>query len=129
MDRMILAHNSTKRNRDSSQGRRDEYVNRINSTPLPINSPSEPKVLVSAKSKGPNAGGNVAYTVDPDDQFMNADDGPHIPSALDNLGQNGRIHITSDVIRGGDGRFLRSYTDGSHSSSSIYRKVSAPGPT
>jgi hypothetical protein len=97
----MIYHNSTKRNRDSFQGRRDEYVNRMNETPIGIDSPSEPKSLVSAKSKGPNTGGNVAYPLDADEQYMNTDDEPHIPSALDTLGS--RIHIKSDVIRAGDG--------------------------
>lgn len=124
---MISAHNSTKRNRNSYEGRRDEYVNRINDTPISIDVPTEPKSLVSVKSKGPNTGANIAYSPDPDDAFMHADDGPHIPSALDALQQRG-IHITSDIIRGGDGRVLRSYSDGSYSSSSADRKNSSPRP-
>jgi hypothetical protein len=126
----MFKHNSTKRNRESTQGRQDEYRNRINETPISIVVPQEPKSLVSAKSKGPNAGGNVSYLPDPNDQFMHKNDPPHIPSGLDTLQQNGRIHITSDVIRGGDGRVLRSYSDNSGSSRSDgSQRSSAPGPT
>jgi hypothetical protein len=125
----MIHYNSTKRNRDSAQGRREEYRNRINETPISIDVPQEPKSLVSVKSKGPNVGGNVSYLPDANDQFMHKNDPPHIPSGLDTLQQTGRIHITSDIIRGGDGRILRSYTDGSHSSSSSDRKISAPRPT
>lgn len=111
----MIAHNSTKRNRESTQGRREDYRNRIADTPISIDVPTEPKSLVSVKSKGPNTEANIAYPPDPDDQFMHVDDGPHIPSALDVLQQRG-IHITSDITRGGDGRVLRSYSDGSYSS-------------
>jgi hypothetical protein len=127
---MMINYNSTKRNRDCSQGRRDEYLNRINSTPISIDVPQEPKSLVSAKSKGPNTGGNVSYNPDPNDQFMHKNDPLHIPSGLYTLQQNGRIHITSDIIRAGDGRFLRSYSDSSGSSRSDgSQRRSAPGPT
>ena len=107
MDKMVLTHNSTKHSRNSDQGRRDEIADRINDTPISINVPSEPKSLVSVKSKGPNTDGNIAYSPDPDDQFMGKDDTDDIPSVLDSLQQNGRIRVTFEEVRDGAGRVIK----------------------
>ena len=106
----MVRFNSTKYTKSSTQGRRDDYINRITETPLAINAPSEPKSLVSAKSKGPNTEANVTSIPNPNETFLH-DDRPHIPSALDKFQQT--IHITSDEVRSGDGRILYSYSDGS----------------
>lgn len=105
---MILVHNSTKRSRNSDQGRREEYLNRISETPISIDSPQEPKALVSAKSKGPNTEINVSELPDPDSAFMDKDDADDIPSGLHTLQQgSSSIRITFDEIRGADGRVIK----------------------
>lgn len=108
MDVSKMIHNSTKWARNSDQGRREEYLNRLSDTPIALDSPKDPKGLVSVKSKGPNTEINVSELPDPDSAFMDKDDADDIPSGLHTLQQgSSSIRITFDEIRGGDGRILK----------------------
>jgi hypothetical protein len=104
---MVLVHNSTKRNRESDQGRREEFQNRMSDIPISIDGAKyeTPKGLISTTSKGPNQTANISYSPEPGAEKDPTDD---IPSGLHTLQQGSNsIRITSDVITGGDGRVLK----------------------
>jgi hypothetical protein len=105
--------NRTKYYKSTDAGRREELIERMNlkDAPIAIDADrfTEPKELLSSKSRGPNDNDNedyndgpgIAYPPDPDFLEHEEDDIPG--SGLDGLRNRG-IRISRDEIRGGDGR-------------------------
>jgi hypothetical protein len=105
--------NRTKYYKSTDAGGREEFIERMNlkDAPIAIDADrfTEPKGLVTSKSKGPNDndiednGLGVAYP--PDD--VNEDEEDQIGSGPDSLRNSGRgIRITRDEYRGGNGRVI-----------------------
>lgn len=104
--------NRTKYYKSTNEGRREELMDRMNlkDRPVAIDGErfTEPKGLLSSKSGGPeddieDNGLGIAFPPDPDYLQHKEDDIPG--SGLDGLRSKG-IRITSDEIRGGDGRII-----------------------